>query len=248
MNGVPRRAQAGKFTVDAVALQHVALRLRFAGDLVGDGALDDRPGDAARAGLLLDILEAAIDDRIDRIELDLDPLRAVAPAAALSAVAAVAPTGPPVTVSAAITVARTASGTGAAIAALTRFLGGRGAALGSRRPIAARPAVAASRRPTVPVVIGSRRRTALGGACRGGSSVIAGAAKLRRPATPSASPQWLAVGADAGCRRSGTSLGRRFRFAARRDPRFTGRCSGWFAACRDGRLSRWPAPAARSGT
>ena len=97
---VARRAEAGEFAVDAVALQDIALRHRFAADLVGDGALDDRPVDPARAGLLLDIFETAIDDRIEGVQLAFDPLGtavaatasfpAVAPTAARAVLAAIA--------------------------------------------------------------------------------------------------------------------------------------------------------------
>ncbi|MFZ2003683.1 MAG: hypothetical protein WAV02_01245, partial [Stellaceae bacterium] len=87
-------AETGELAVDAVALQHIALRHRLAADLVGDGALDDRPVNAARAGLFLDILEATIDDRIVAIELALDFFRAVAaaPATSVTTVASVSAT------------------------------------------------------------------------------------------------------------------------------------------------------------
>lgn len=87
---VPRRAERGEFAVRPVALQHITLRHRLTADLIGDCALDDRPVHPARAGLLLDILEAAVDHRIERIELALDPPR-------LAAVpwAATAPIPPP---------------------------------------------------------------------------------------------------------------------------------------------------------
>src|SRR5580658_1020639 len=78
VDGVARRTERRELAVRAVALHHIAVRHRLAADLVGDGALDDRPVDPARAALLLDVLEAPIDHRVERIELALDPLRAVA--------------------------------------------------------------------------------------------------------------------------------------------------------------------------
>src|SRR5579883_3052868 len=71
VDGGARRPEGGKFLVDAVAPQHVDRRHLLAALLIGHGALDDRPNDAAGAALLLDILEAAIDDRFERIELAL---------------------------------------------------------------------------------------------------------------------------------------------------------------------------------
>src|SRR5271156_1972989 len=75
---VARRAKAGILAVDAITLQHVVLRHWLAGDLVGDGSLDDGPVNPTAAALLLDVLEAAIDNRIERIEFALDPLWPVA--------------------------------------------------------------------------------------------------------------------------------------------------------------------------
>jgi len=67
-------------------------RERLAADLVGDRTLDDGPMHALGLALDLDILEAAIDDGVDRIELALDP--SLRPAAstrrAARAVAAIA--------------------------------------------------------------------------------------------------------------------------------------------------------------
>src|SRR6266403_2671522 len=50
------RPETGELGIDAVALQHIDGRERFAADLVGGGALDDRPMNTALAGLLLDIV------------------------------------------------------------------------------------------------------------------------------------------------------------------------------------------------
>src|SRR5205807_8651667 len=64
--------EIGKLGIEAVALQDIDRRERLAADLVGGGALDDRPVDAAGPGLLVDILETAVDNRVCRIELALD--------------------------------------------------------------------------------------------------------------------------------------------------------------------------------
>src|SRR3954451_18906491 len=64
-------AEVGKLAVIAVALQHVDGRDRLAADLIRGGALEDGPVHPAGAGLLLAIVEAAIDHRVDRIELAL---------------------------------------------------------------------------------------------------------------------------------------------------------------------------------
>src|SRR5580698_7619022 len=84
------RTEAGEVAVDAVALQHVTLRHRLAGDLVGHRALDDRPIDAACAGFFLDILKAAIDDGIDVVEFAFDALGAVVAPASVATLATVA--------------------------------------------------------------------------------------------------------------------------------------------------------------
>jgi hypothetical protein len=176
-------------------LQHIILRHRLASDLVGDRALDDRPVDAARAGLLLDILEAAIDDRIDVVELALDALGAVVPAApasvaTLAAVATIAPAAG--TLASAVALARATTRSGTAITVRAR-LAWRGLATGGGRPIvrpiAARTAIAATRR-----AIGIARcwRRALRCTFRG-SRVLAGATELRRPAASPAASQRLSV-------------------------------------------------------
>src|SRR6266446_2913389 len=55
------RPETGKLGIDAVALQHIDGRERLAADLVGGGAFDDRPVDAAGPGLLLDVVKTAVD-------------------------------------------------------------------------------------------------------------------------------------------------------------------------------------------
>jgi len=85
VDGTAGRAEARKFGVVAVALQDVAHRHRRASDLIGDGALDDRPVHPAGFAFTfaLDILEPAVDDGIHRIKLALDPpLRRISAAAA----------------------------------------------------------------------------------------------------------------------------------------------------------------------
>jgi hypothetical protein len=72
-------AEIGEFRFRAVALQDVLRRNGFRRTLIGDRALDDRPIDAprppVRGGFTFrgrrrrDILEAAIDDRFERIKL-----------------------------------------------------------------------------------------------------------------------------------------------------------------------------------
>ena len=91
-----RRAEIGKFRLRAVALQDVLRRNRLCGALIGDGALDDRPIDATRPAFRRfafgrrrrrDILEAAIDHRLEGIKLRR---RLVAPAIAPAAIAVAA--------------------------------------------------------------------------------------------------------------------------------------------------------------
>src|SRR5882757_10141134 len=65
-------AEIGKLAVIAIALQDVHGRDRLAADLIGGGALEDRPVHPPRLGLLLDIVETAIDHRVEGIELALD--------------------------------------------------------------------------------------------------------------------------------------------------------------------------------
>src|SRR6476469_3353659 len=79
-------AEIGKLGVLAVALQHIDGRDRLPADLVGGGALDDGPVHPAGLAVLFDVLEAAIDNRVGRVELALDlPRRSGAPAAPGSA-------------------------------------------------------------------------------------------------------------------------------------------------------------------
>ena len=81
LTAVRASAEARELALGAVALQHVGSRDRLAADLVGDGALDDRPVDAPLTALVLDILEPAVDDRVDVVELALRrPPRIVAAA------------------------------------------------------------------------------------------------------------------------------------------------------------------------
>src|SRR5437588_9511939 len=84
--------EIGRLGIDAVALQDIDRRERLAADLVGGGALDDRPVDAAGPGLLVDILETAVDNRVCRIELAFDsPVRRAAARRAATAAPSVAP-------------------------------------------------------------------------------------------------------------------------------------------------------------
>ena len=76
LRAVPR---FGKFGVGAVTLQDIDGRDRLAADLVGGRALDDRPVHAPGLALLLDILETAIDDRIDRYSFRSTSRRGGAP-------------------------------------------------------------------------------------------------------------------------------------------------------------------------
>src|SRR5207247_2331350 len=63
-------SKIGKLGVDAVALQDIDGRERLAADPVGGGARDDRPVDASRPGPLLDVVEAAADQRLPGPEPD----------------------------------------------------------------------------------------------------------------------------------------------------------------------------------
>src|SRR4051794_13969616 len=87
VDGAAGRTEGRKLGIGALALHHIDGRDRLAADLVGGRALDDRPVHApGLAALLLDILEAAIDDRVDRVKLSLDkPLRRCPPVAAIPA-------------------------------------------------------------------------------------------------------------------------------------------------------------------
>jgi len=149
--------------------------------------------DAAGLGaFLLDILEAAVDPRIERVELALLAPRSVVAATAWpagtspAAVAPVAAVGSSITPRAALAVSFGAL----ALAARTVFaltLSFRSRTAFSRRP---RPASATRRTATA----GASRRLAVG---RCGGSVFAGAPKLRRTtAAPAARPwrQGLTVG------------------------------------------------------
>jgi len=210
---IARRAKAGEFAVVPLALQDIALRRRLAGDLIGDRALDDRPRHPTRAGLVLDILETAIDNRVDRVELALDPFRSLATTASFSAVAPVPAAAR--TIPTPIAITGTTPRTSTAIAIGTRFLRRRSASGGRRpittRPIATRPVatrpvapgpvtlwstITPSRRATgwVRVGIGDCRNPSAG-ACFRADDIIAGTAELRWPAPSSAPPQRLAVGA-----------------------------------------------------
>jgi hypothetical protein len=90
----PRRAEIGEFRLGAIALQDVLRRNRFRRALIGDRALDDRPIDAPRSAFRRrfafgrrrggDILEAAIDDRLERVKLRR---RLVAPITATTTIA-----------------------------------------------------------------------------------------------------------------------------------------------------------------
>src|SRR5207248_3079096 len=87
-------AETGELAVIAVALQHIDRRDRLAADLIGGSTFEDCPVHSASAGLLFDILKAAIDDRVERIELALDfSVRHPAAASGRSAAPAVARAG-----------------------------------------------------------------------------------------------------------------------------------------------------------
>src|SRR5690348_7599663 len=64
-------AETGEVGVDTVTLDDVGRRHRLVADLVCHGALDDRPVHPTGSGLFLDILETAIDDRVDIVQLAL---------------------------------------------------------------------------------------------------------------------------------------------------------------------------------
>src|SRR6185437_5697342 len=104
----------------AVSLQHINGRDRFAADLIGGRALDDRPVHTPRFAVFLDILETAIDNRINRIKLLLDTFRRRPAAAPVTAFA---------TIPATIHLAAATRGTALASAALTAF-GAHGLAAG----------------------------------------------------------------------------------------------------------------------
>ena len=90
----PRRPEIGEFHLRAIALQDVLRGNRFCRALIGNRALDDRPIDAPRSALCRrfafgrrrrgDVLEAAIDDRFERVKLRR---RLVAPIAATTTIA-----------------------------------------------------------------------------------------------------------------------------------------------------------------
>src|SRR5581483_8659215 len=158
VDGAARRPEVGKFGVGAVALQHIDRRHRLVADQIGDGALDDRPMHPARTAFLLDIVEPAVDHRIELIELALRPPRlvAAAPASATRTAVASAPGFAPGTarprlagLPAALVrrpgtracIARSAR-TGSALAALPRHPLGRGCFRRGRR--GGRGAVAAT--------------------------------------------------------------------------------------------------------
>src|SRR5947207_1898400 len=92
-------AETGELAVIAVALQHIDRRDRLAADLIGGSTFEDCPVHSASAGLLFDILKAAIDDRVERIELALDfSVRHPAAASGRSAAPAVARIAAPITI------------------------------------------------------------------------------------------------------------------------------------------------------
>jgi hypothetical protein len=182
--------------------------------------------DPACAGLLLDVLEAAIDHRVERIKLALDPLGAVAAAAALPSVAAVAtprraiparsvasaPLAPRSALALGIAclaarVARTASRPGPANAVGTAFaLGSRriGRAGGCTRTRATDAAPRrAARRIGRSVALGGPRRRAAGLAGGGRIARCRGGAELRRSPPPSAAPKRLTVRTEPRCCRCG---------------------------------------------
>src|SRR6516164_6091887 len=71
VRGRPGGGETGEFCVDAFALQHIGGRYRLAAFLIRQGALDDCPMDAPGEvvlGRVNHILEAAIDNRFERVE------------------------------------------------------------------------------------------------------------------------------------------------------------------------------------
>jgi hypothetical protein len=139
--------------------------------LIGYGSLDDGPVDPPRAGLLVDILETAIDHRIDCIELAFDRPRTIVATAAASAFTAIPAIAPIAAVAAAVALSRCVFSGGAPVAART-----------SRRRSVARGLVSGA-------AAGAAAGRAVGVSCGPGSGffrrdvgrLFAGAAELRRP-------------------------------------------------------------------
>jgi hypothetical protein len=87
----PCGAETGVFGVDAVALQNIGGRYRLTALLVGYRALRDRPVDATGEvvfGHVNHILEAAIDNRFERVEPLLRFLPRSVPVSSLPSIAA----------------------------------------------------------------------------------------------------------------------------------------------------------------
>ena len=98
-NGLVNRAaggaEIGELAVDPIALQHIDRRDRLAADQIGGGALNDRPVYPTGAAFFLDILKAAVDNRVGMVKLALDLSRRRIAAAPGWTTATIARTGTP---------------------------------------------------------------------------------------------------------------------------------------------------------
>src|SRR5256885_832092 len=73
VNRAPGGAEIGELRVAAVALQQITRRDRLPADLIGRRALEDCPVHPARLAFFFDIIETAVNNRVERIELGRGP-------------------------------------------------------------------------------------------------------------------------------------------------------------------------------